>query len=207
MKTLTTIMLAVLLCAGVARAQDSAISLPAQFEVAGVAADDRLNIRAEPSASAAIVGSYGPYAYNIEVLETTADGRWGLVGTSEGNGWVNMRYLARRDQPDPWVIPRPLVCLGTEPFWSMGLYPRGDEFTLMGEERRTLQATQDIVASNGFLARHVEGPSLERTLIVERRPCYDGMSDRRYGWSAMLFTEAPDESYVLTGCCTLDGNN
>lgn len=207
MKTLATIVLAALLCTGMARAQDSATSLPAQFEVTGVAADDRLNIRAEPSANAAILGSYDPYAYNIEVLETTADGSWGLVGTREGNGWVSMRFLARRDNPEPWYIPVPLICYGTEPFWNIGLYPRGDEFTLMGEDRRDLERVQEIVGSNGFLARLVEGPTLERTLIVERRPCYDGMSDRRYGWSAMLFTEAPDESYVLTGCCTLDGNN
>jgi uncharacterized membrane protein len=141
----------------------------------------------------------------LEVIETTPDGTWGLVGISEGNGWVNMRFLARSDI-FPYELPRPLACIGTEPFWRIGLYPRGDEFEMMGDMRRDLNRVHEAVGENGFLARLEEGPTLERTLIVEKGQCSDGMSDRRYGWHATLFTEAPDGNYVLSGCCTLDGN-
>ncbi|MCC5972525.1 MAG: hypothetical protein JJT81_00575 [Rubellimicrobium sp.] len=186
-------------------AQDGRPDFPAQFEVTGVAEDDRLNIRAEPSANAPILDSFYAYAFNIEVIETTPDGTWGLVGISEGNGWVNMRFLARSDI-FPYELPRPLACIGTEPFWRIGLYPRGDEFEMMGDMRRDLNRVHEAVGENGFLARLEEGPTLERTLIVEKGQCSDGMSDRRYGWHATLFTEAPDGNYVLSGCCTLDGN-
>lgn len=193
------------IAAGHAIAQDGRPSFPAQFEVTGVAEDDRLNIRAEPSAGAPILNSFYAYAFNIEVLETTPDGSWGLVGIPEGNGWVNMRYLARSDI-FPYELPRPLACIGTEPFWRIGLYPRGSEFEMMGDARRDLTTVHEAVGADGFLARLEEGPTLERTLIVRQGACSDGMSDRRYGWQAALFTEAPDGNYVLSGCCTLDGN-
>lgn len=183
----------------------AAQQLPAQFEVTGVAENDVLNIRAAPDAGADIIGEYGPYAFNIEVLETTPDGSWGLVGLGEGNGWVSMRYLAQRPT-DPNSLPRPISCFGTEPFWSLGMYPRGDEFNALGEERRPLTLTHEAVAPNGFLATFQEGPTLDRTAVIERMQCSDGMSDRRFGWRVMLFTEAPDGNGVLSGCCTLDGN-
>ncbi len=205
MKHLLAISCTMLMAAGAAGADDGRPDFPAHFHVTGVAEDDRLNIRAEPSASAPILESYYAYAFNIEVIETNAEGTWGLVGVPEGNGWVNMRYLAR-SEVFPYELPRPLTCIGTEPFWNIGLYPRGSEFERMGDVRRSLTTVHEAVGENGFLARLEEGPTLERTLIVERGQCSDGMSDRRYGWTATLFTEAPDGNYVLSGCCTLDDN-
>jgi uncharacterized membrane protein len=178
--------------------------LPAVFQVTGVAANDRLNIRAEPNARAAILDSIFPFAVAVEVLERSADGRWGLVGVPEGNGWVNMRYLTPVAQPD-YEVPRPLSCYGTEPFWSLGFFPRGSEFHAMGEDRRPLTVLGEAVAPGGYLLVTEEGPTLNRTAIVTREWCSDGMSDRRFGWSVRLFTEAPDGNSVLSGCCTLDG--
>lgn len=195
-----TLLLALLLAATAASAD-----VPAQFSVTGVAADDVLNIRAEPDASSPIVGQLSHIAFNVEVIELAREGSWGLVATPEGNGWVSMRFMARQQVP-AGTLPRPLSCLGTEPFWRIGLWPRGSEFELMGEERRSLTALTERVAENGYLVVLEEGPTLNRTLIVQRGGCYDGMSDRRYGFSGMLYTDAPDESFVLSGCCTLDGN-
>ncbi|OYX22743.1 MAG: hypothetical protein B7Z10_12675, partial [Rhodobacterales bacterium 32-66-7] len=118
--------------------------LPAQFRVDGVSADDMLNIRAEPRASADRIGALGPYTTNVEVLSLSEDGRWGRVGMPEGNGWVALRYLVRQDVPEGQVIPRPLSCLGTEPFWSLGLLQRGDEFQRMGEDRADLGRLGEI---------------------------------------------------------------
>jgi len=53
-----------------ATAQD----FPAAYTVTNVAADDRLNIRGAPNSTADIIGNYGPYTLNIEVLRTSPDG-------------------------------------------------------------------------------------------------------------------------------------
>lgn len=52
------------LAAGPAAAQD----LPAVYDVAGVAADDVLNVRAEPSAEAPVLRTLAPDAGGIEVV-------------------------------------------------------------------------------------------------------------------------------------------
>lgn len=184
----------------------AADTFPGSFYVTDVADDDALNIRANPSAGAEVIGTFGPYRLNIEVLRLSDDGKWGLVGLGEGNGWTSMRYLARSDHQDPNAFPRPLSCFGTEPFWSLNVTVRGDEYQLMGDTRRDLTITQERVATNGAFATFLEGPTLERTLIVQTGYCSDGMSDREYGWRATLFNDAPDGSTVQSGCCTLDTN-
>ena len=187
-------------------AQAEAEGFTGSFYVRDVAGDDTLNIRSAPSADADIVGEYGPYTLNIEVLRTSPDGKWGLVGVGEGNGWAAMRYLARSDHQDPNAFPRPISCFGTEPFWSLNVTVRGDEYQEMGDVRRDLEMIQERTAENGALAVFQEGPTLNRTLIVKRGYCGDGMSDREFGWQATLFNDAPDGSSVATGCCTLDTN-
>ncbi len=182
-------------------------TLPAHFVTRGVAADDTLNIRAKPDASAEIIGEYGPYTLNIEVISTSSDGAWGFVGMGERNGWVAMRYLERSDHQDENAFPRPMTCLGTEPFWTLNVTTRGDEYHELGFGRRDLEMTQDMGALNGAMAVFQEGPTLNRTLIVQKGYCGDGMSDREFGCKATLFTEAPDGNYVQSGCCTLDANH
>mgnify|MGYP000271214598 CR=1 FL=1 len=192
-----------LFCATPAIAQD----LPAHFVTNGVAADDTLNVRAMPDAAADIIGEYGPYTLNIEVIRTTRDGNWGLVGIGEGNGWVAMRYLERSNHQDPNTFPRPMTCHGTEPFWNLNVTVRGDEYQEMGGTRRDLTMISENTALNGAIAVFKEGPTLNRTLIVQKGYCDNGMLDREFGWKATLFNEAPDGNYVQSGCCTLDANN
>lgn len=184
----------------------SAQSFPESYVTRDIPSDDTLNIRAQPSTSAPVIGEYGPYTLNIEVLRTTPDGKWGMVGFREGNGWVSMRYLELSGHNEPHMFPRPLYCSGTEPFWNLNVTVRGDEYQEMGMERRDLEMIQDANSPNGGLAVFEEGPTLNRTLITKRGYCGDGMSDREYGWQAMLFTEAPDGNYVQSGCCTMDTN-
>lgn len=180
---------------------------PASFFVKDVASDDTLNIRSEPSANGEIIGEYGPYALNIEVLRTTTNGKWGLVGLGERNGWTSMRYLARSDHQGANSFPRPMRCFGTEPFWSLNVTARGDEYSDISTERRDLEMRLERAAQNGAMVVFEEGPTLERTLIVKHGYCSDGMSDREFGWQAILFNDAPDTSDVLSGCCTLDSQN
>ena len=68
--------------------------LPTLFDVARVAADDVLNIRAEPDASAPIIGTLAFDATHVEVVEQRAG--WSRVNTGEGSGWVSDRYLDYR---------------------------------------------------------------------------------------------------------------
>ena len=178
--------------------------LPASFQVRDVAQGDVLNIRAEPTSSAAHIGDIPPFAVNVEVLEKTADGKWGRVGTPEGNGWVSMRYLELTPPADPFAVPRPLSCFGTEPFWHVGLFPKGAEFNSPETGAVPMTSISEAVAPEGFLIRLEEGPTLSRTLVITRQTCHDGMSDRVFGFSTKMFLEAPDGNGAYDGCCTLD---
>ncbi len=199
------LVLAALAPAGPARAQPH---LPAAYRVTGVAADDVLNIRAAPSARAPIVGRIAPFALHVEVLELTGDARWGRVPLPEGSGWVAMRFLAPTPREDPAALPRPLSCRGTEPFWHLGLFPRGAEWTTPDAGPLRLDGGHEAVAPEGFLARlrapAGAGRGTDYTLIVQREGCSDGMSDRPFGFSARLFLEGAAGNRALSGCCTLD---
>lgn len=179
-------------------------TFPASYSVTGVAATDMLNIRAEPSARAEVLGEIAPFALNVEVLGLSPDGKWGRVGIPEGNGWVSMTYLELYQPEDPTLVQRPLSCMGTEPFWSVSLYPGGAEYNSPDTGAVPLTVTGEAVADQGYLIQLEEGPTLNRTLIVTRESCSDGMSDRAFGFSIRMFTHAPDGNAALGGCCTLD---
>lgn len=179
-------------------------SFPAAYRVTGVAADDRLNIRSEPLASSDKLGEIGPYGLNIEVLGVTPDGTWGKVGLPEGNGWVAMRYLEPTPPADPHEVPRPLSCFGTEPFWSVSLYPSGAEYNSPDTGAVPMTVIEEAVSPQGYFMRLEEGPTLTRTLIVTRQQCSDGMSDRLFGFATLMFLAAPDGNETVSGCCTLD---
>jgi uncharacterized membrane protein len=194
------VLCAALLLPAVASAQ----VFPASYSVMGVGPSDTLNIRQAPSTTADIIGEIGPYAVNIEVLALSPDGRWGQIGVPEGNCWVSMAFLDRFEPEDPFVVQRPLSCIGTEPFWSVSLYPGGAEYNSPDTGAVPLRVTHEAVADRGMLIQLEEGPTLNRTLIVAREICTDGMSDRTFGFSTRMFSEAPDGNSMLHGCCTLD---
>ncbi len=177
---------------------------PAAFQVTNVAKDDSLNIRSEPSAASDILDQMGPFSTTVEVLGLSDDGKWGRVGLSEGNGWVAMRYLEPTPPLDPFQVPRPFSCFGTEPFWSISLYPQGPEYHSPDTGAVPMDLMSEAVSSQGYLFKLREGPTLERTLIVSRGQCSDGMSDREYGFSTHMFLESPEGNGTFVGCCTLD---
>ncbi|WP_281981191.1 hypothetical protein [Thalassorhabdomicrobium marinisediminis] len=182
----------------------AAQSLPDRYMVQGVAKDDTLNIRAEPNARSEIIGEFGPFDLNVEVMREQ-DG-WGYTGAGERSGWVSMRFLTPNPVP-PHEVPRPMICSGTEPFWSVSFHPRGTEYNAPGEERRRLTILHERTARTGYLVEAEEGPALTRTMIINARPCNDGMSDREFAMAITMFTDAPDGSEVWTGCCTMQVNN
>ncbi len=185
--------------AGAAAAQD----LPAAYGVTGVAADDVLNIRAEPSSDAAVVGSYAPDRHQVEVLGLSADGRWGKVGLPEGNGWVAMRYLAAEPLADG-LLPHPFRCVGTEPFWGLSISDSGATFSTP-EAEEPLTVAVESVAPQGMLATLAGAGGEVWTMTVARRECSDGMSDRIYGWETFLYRTGLMGNVLYSGCCTMDG--
>ncbi len=76
---------------------------PEYFTVTGVAYDDVLNLRRDPSPHADIVGALGngDRVRNLGCREVSG-GRWcrvGLLDEMGGSGWVNARYLEAEDTP------------------------------------------------------------------------------------------------------------
>jgi uncharacterized membrane protein len=172
--------------------------LPARFTVTGVAAGDVLNVRAEPSAQAAILAALPPGSTGVEVVRLSPDGRWGLTPFREGAGWVSMRYLAR-EAASGTPLPRPLLCRGTEPFWSLNITGSGAAFEVPDRARVALRPLGEVAGfQGGVLAFDAGGETLDLTVV--RMACSDGMSDRPYGFLALVWNRG--ETF-LEGCCAL----
>lgn len=77
--------LAFVLCGSLpVHAQDA--RLPALFDVTGVSADDTLNVRQNPRATAGLLAELSPDATSIEVVRLSDSGGWGLVNIDESAG-------------------------------------------------------------------------------------------------------------------------
>ncbi|WP_146590497.1 SH3 domain-containing protein [Puniceibacterium confluentis] len=181
--------------AGAAGAQE----LPALFDVVRVSGDDVLNIRAEPSPQAEILGSLAPETTGVEVTALSADKGWGRLNVADAVGWVSMAYLAvHADTGQP--LPQRFACFGNEPFWRVDAVQQGvTTVTMPGESDRSF-ATQTLLRSgNRRDTFGLTGYGL--ALILRREQCSDGMSDRLYGLSVDLVLPGP--ARLLSGCCTL----
>lgn len=179
------------------------VALPALYRVVGVAADDVLNIRIEPRAGATKIGELPPDAVGVEVIALSESGRWGMIATLEGNGWVSMGYLAL-DNSAGAGFPRPMVCRGTEPFWSLRLAEDEDRFLWVGEEPANLTTQDEQEVAGGYLLSMTDETGVLHDLTITRAECSDGMSDRRFGWSAAMRVNGPTGPEALQGCCSLD---
>lgn len=179
----------------------AAQDLPAFYRVADVAGNDVLNVRLAPEAGADILGELAPDARGIEVTALSEDGAWARINLNEGAGWAAFRYLS----PEPGASWRELgaglSCFGTEPFWALGLAPGGAEaaWGLPEGGSRSLGP-----------ARLWPGPDYPASLgtgfgeggfaAIRAEECSDGMSDRLYGLSILLFLA---EEGAYSGCCSL----
>ncbi|MFD1342659.1 SH3 domain-containing protein [Litorisediminicola beolgyonensis] len=185
---------------------------PALFDVAGVAADDVLNIRAEPSASAPIVGTLAPDAVDIEVIRPNPRELWGLVNVEDGTGWVSLSYLRRQPGQYLGALLEPRTCVGTEPFWSLSLTDAARVTYEVAADQTVLEGTVPgrFRSAN---RRDVEALSLTffdgttGTAFLRLDQCSDGMSDRAFGISIDLLLKHPERPVtpsLVSGCCSLN---
>ncbi|MBL4916526.1 SH3 domain-containing protein [Szabonella alba] len=186
--------------------------LPALHDVTGVAADDQLNIRAEPSASAPVLGGFAPGTAGVEVTGISPDGGWGRVNLNERAGWVSMRFLARQPGPDWWHLAQPLSCYGTEPFWSLRLDADARRLNLsrMGGDPVDLVIdwSADVSGRRGQAGMALRGPDSTGFAALTGQDCSDGMSDFSFGIALSLFlsgegTADGSVAQGLSGCCSL----
>ncbi|MHA3913927.1 SH3 domain-containing protein [Halovulum sp. GXIMD14793] len=185
----------------------AAQQVPGLYNVTNVAADDVLNIRENPRASAGIIGELGPYQNNVEVVGLSGDKKWGLVNIEERSGWVAMAFLTLDDRLESGsYLDKPLRCFGTEPFWQLTVRDNASKLAWLGVEDEEFDITfsegpVNRMPGRGMMIAQSGGSRLTATVIPNQ--CHDGMSDQTYGLSIDLLYEQPSQSKVLQGCCQL----
>jgi uncharacterized membrane protein len=189
---------------GMAAADSVPPVLPALYEVVAVAADDSLNIRAEPDAAADIIGALAFDRTAVEVIMFSTEGGWALVNHEEQAGWVAARFLERSVPVDGPLgfSARNLSCFGTEPFWSLQIT---DESVVLsrpeGTVKRPITAAyanpvQSLPGTNtAFFDWTLDGVPVRSHILPGI--CSDGMSDRQFGLHYI------DDALGHRGCCNL----
>ncbi|NIZ60574.1 peptide-binding protein [Sedimentitalea sp. CY04] len=180
---------------------------PALHNVTGVADNDVLNIRSQPSASSPIIGILRPHQKSIEIVASDGSKKWGLVNSGEASGWVSLRHMARTDQGDWLDLDNTLSCFGTEPFWSLNVNSSHVLIDMNGEANtytlRNHSRTSNPNTKTGFDARSNSNPRSSLTGIISAQSCNDGMSDQSHGISVDLMLLEKAGFRVLSGCCSL----
>jgi len=173
---------------------------PALYDVKNVAADDVLNVRSMPNASAEIIGTLPFDATNIEVVEVDDERLWARVNISDGSGWVSLRFMEKHPR---WAgsFPPITACFGAEPFWDLTHTPNQTELRDSGDTLERVSETYERrsqVRSDHF--GMIIGNS--RAFLTENQ-CSDGMSDNVYGLTIDIFTQIDGNPALLSGCCTI----
>ena len=175
---------------------------PKLKRVSGLEAGDVLNVRAEPSASSEDLGDLKQDAV-VEALETSSDGQWLRIIWNEGNGWISADYLEDMDRPMlDSGMPVGLMCVGTEPFWSLRLGGDGLlDYDIEGVETSDRITWSSSSRNQGSVRHAFRSDSFAGVLRSEE--CSDGMSDIAYGWSLDLLIEQEPRQF-LSACCSVD---
>lgn len=166
----------------------------ATYEVTGVSADDVLNIRQAPRASAPKVGQYGPRAKGIRIYRR--EGNWALTGRSDPNqpdGWVNTRYL--KVSAATARLELPISCLGTEPFWNLAIQSNRRAIYTDPETAKRRYKVGEFRRSGRDATMRL---GVDGRVSIAADKCSDGMSDNQYPYSVRVLLPGGGE---LRGCC------
>jgi len=179
------------------------LALPAVYTVTGVASDDVLWVRSEPTQFSGRVGNLAPNA-PVVVLGMATDG-WVQVSIGQDAGYVNADFLTRGGGVTTSSgLQMNILCSGTEPFWTLDIdQDRTVTYTMAGTAAQFSALNQATPSSlTGSYPYTIAAQPV--TGVIGREICSDGMSEVQYPWSIVL--NAPNEAGVLStmqGCCTL----
>jgi uncharacterized membrane protein len=169
-------------------------------DVAGVSADDVLNLRSEPRGDAPLVGALSSTAGAIEVVRRSEG--WAYVKTGSQAGWASARFLVPTRTFESGKPPSPLQCIGTEPFWA--LVVDGDRATYSSPDVKPVTVSiGKIQQSRNTLTTwrlSMNGGPIASAIIEARQACSDNMSDRVFPFR--VHVEARDATF-FSGCCDL----
>lgn len=175
------------------------------YDVANVATDDQLNVRATPSANAEKVGTL---AFDATAIAATGASRqvggstWFEIIVEGRMGWVNAAYLTPTRAPSS-LFREPLVCSGTEPFWALQLDNTSGEFDSLSEGKSDIEFHSSRSALGVSIIWSLKGStgpahSAVFALLEETNQCSDGMSDLTYRYSIRIDIE---DGPFYAGCC------
>ena len=169
-------------------------------DVSGVAADDVLNLRAEPRADAPLVGALSPTAGGIEVVRRVEG--WAYVKSGGQAGWASARFLLPVRTIEGGKPPLPLQCIGTEPFWALTIDTNGAAYSSPETKPLSARIVNIQQSRNTTIAWRVllDGGPVASATIEARQACSDNMSDRVFPFRVHLETR---DAQLLSGCCDL----
>ena len=156
------------------------------YRVVGVASNDVLNIRAQPTSRSEIIGVFH---HNHPLFEVTdSDGRWVRVNLGEYSGWVHSGYIQSVNVPtfSHTNLPNGLKCYGEEPFWTVNLSSGRLQLQSMtlGERIYAISTIENI--GNDYLISGISKTENEISVFVKDEMASSSMADRYFNWSVSL---------------------
>ena len=170
------------------------------YRVVGVASNDVLNIRAQPTSRSEIIGAF---SYNNSLLEVTGrEGKWARVNLEENSGWIHSGYIEPVNLPtySHTNLPNGLKCYGEEPFWTVTLHD--GEINVWH---------QNFVASKNYILSAVENTGKEYLLsgvsksgdevaiFIKDEIASSLMAETFFNWSTSLYLDGVEVPNG-TGC-------
>jgi uncharacterized membrane protein len=159
------------------------------YRVVGVASNDVLNIRAQPTSRSEIIGAFH---HNHPLFEVNGrDGRWVRVNLGEYSGWVHSGYIEAVNVPTflHTNLPNGLKCYGEEPFWTVTLNSGQIQIKSMANQDRTYITSKVESFGNDHLISGVSNSGNEIVIFVEDKMTSSSMVDRFFNWSVSLYLD------------------
>jgi uncharacterized membrane protein len=189
---------------GGAQAQPSGPEPGLLYRVVDLGRGDALPLFQQPDDGGELVGELCWNARDIVLsgASTEAAGRiWYQVVHDGEYAWADAAHVAPQDENR--IDNFPLQCLGTEPFWSVGI--DGDAVFEAPDVAQTTWTASEWLPARGLIGRYmIRLGSGYGTgyLAMLRQTCSDGMSDIDYPFEAIMIT--PGQA-VRAGCCRRAG--